>query len=325
MRATRSLPSLNALRVFEAAARHASFAQAADELHVTPGAVSHQIASLEDSLGTELFRRGTRSVTLTPAGRAFLPKLSEGFAALREAVDALDLESGGAERVLTVSVAPAFATRWLLPRLPRFTTEHPDISLSLSTGLGLIDVVRPDASATLGETSDHGAKADLAIRFGRGDYPGHRSDQLLAATVTPVCSPALLRGEHPLKSPRDLQHHVLIHDDTVYFDDPRPDWTVWMEAAGIAGLPTQRGPHFSHTALALDAAEDGLGVALGLSVLTDDDIQAKRLAAPFPITLPTPFGYWLACAEDHCDRPDVMAFRAWLLHEARGVEIAASA
>ena len=314
MRATKSLPSLNALRVFESAARHESFVQAAEELHVTPGAVSHQIATLESSLGTELFRRGTRSVVLTTAGRALLPKLSEGFASLREAVDAFD--AAAADRTLHVSLAPAFASRWLMPRLPRFASAHPEISLSLSTGLGLIDLVHPDASSTLAAPPEPGTVPDLSIRFGHGEYAGMRSDRLLTPTVTPVCSPSLLRGEHPLRVPGDLAHHVLLHDDTAYFEGDRVDWAAWLTAAGLDPRLAQRGPRFSHSALALDAAEDGLGVALGLSALVETDVAAGRLVTPFALEIPSPFGYWLVSAESVADQPEVEAFRDWMLSQA---------
>ena len=314
MRPLRSLPSLNALRAFEAVARHRSFAQAADELHVTPGAVSHQIAALEETLGIALFRRDARSVTPTDAAEACLPQLTQGFVALREALRLLQADVQ--QQTLTVSVAPAFATRWLLPRLPHFTAAHPAIELRVSTGLGLIDVLRTDASASLGETSDHGASADLAIRFGRGSYPGCRADKLFDVSVTPVCSPRLMPGASPLRTPGDLRHQLLLHDDTVYFDDDRPDWQVWLAAAGADDVGASRGPHFSHTGLALDAAIDGLGVALGISLLTTTDIAAGRLVAPFALELPSHASYYLVCPEASASRTEIAAFRDWLLDEA---------
>ena len=315
MRAKRRLPPLNALRTFEVAARHLSFAQAAQELHVTPGAVSHQVTALENYLGIALFRRGTRAVALTAAAQACLPKLSEGFDCLSEAVERLG--TGEQHGVLTVSVAPAFATRWLLPRLPSFTAAHPEVELRLSTGLGLIDALRPEASVSLGEKSDHRESADLAIRFGRGRYPGCRADKLFAPTVTPVCSPRLLAARQPLRSPGDLRHYSLLHDDTVYFDESRPDWAVWLEAANVEGVDAERGPRFSHTALALDAAVDGLGVALALSLLAEPDISAGRLVAPFQLSLASQFAYYLVYPDGTGDRPRLATFRHWLLGEAK--------
>lgn len=315
MQKLHSLPSLNALRVFEAVARHLSFAQAAEELHVTPGAVSHQIAALENTLGVLLFKRDARAVSLSPAAEACLPTLALGFNALREAIRLLQADAPAS--ALTVSVAPAFATRWLLPRLSRFAAAHPEIELQVSSGMGLIDAVRPEASVSLGETSDHGASADLTIRFGRGVYPGCRSDKLFSVAVTPVCSPRLMTGAHPLNTPDDLRHHLLLHDDTAYFDDRRPDWKVWLEAAGVTGIDASRGPRFSHSGLALDAAADGLGVALGISLLVAHDVDAGRLVVPFAVQLPSSFAYYLVYPETATERAPLTAFRAWLLEEAR--------
>ena len=313
MVALRSLPSLNALRVFEAVARHRSFSQAAEELHVTPGAVSHQIAGLEDALGITLFSREGRAVALTPAAEACLPKLTQGFNAIREALQLL--RAGDDQHTLTVSVAPAFATRWLLPRLTRFTAAHPTIELRLSTGIGLIDAVRSEASSTVRVPADQSVSSDVSIRFGRGVYAGSRADKLFAASVTPVCSPRLVAGSHALQSPGDLRHHALLHDDTVYFDDDRADWKVWLDAADEHDVDADRGPRFSHTGLALDAAADGLGVALGIALLTADDIASGRLVAPFAMQLPSPFSYYLVSSEGNAERREVTAFREWLLDE----------
>ena len=318
MQKLNTLPSLNALRVFESAARNRSFAQAAEELHVTPGAVSHQIAALENTLGVQLFHRDARGVELTSAAQACLPALTIAFQALRESLRILQADRPAGP--LTVSVAPAFASRWLLPRLSHFTAAHPQIELQLSTGLGLIDAVRPEASSSLGERSDHDASADLTIRFGRGVYAGCRSDRLLSAVVTPVCSARLRDGAHPLVGPDDLRHHLLLHDDTTYFDDSRPDWQVWLDAAGVSGIDATRGPRFSHSALALDAATDGLGVALGVSLLAAQDVADGRLVIPFDLTLPSPFAYYLVYPEGSAERPQLAAFRAWLLDEARDFE-----
>ena len=317
MQKLQTLPSLNALRVFEAVARHRSFAQAAAELHVTPGAVSHQITSLEDTVGVRLFDRDARGVELTAAARACMPALTSGIQGLRDALRILqaDRPTGA----LTVSVAPAFASRWLLPRLSLFAAAHPEIELQVSTGLGLIDAVRSEASSSLGERSDHDASADLAIRFGRGVYAGYRADALFGTSIAPVCSPRLLNGPHPLREPADLRHHLLLHDDAAYFDDRRPDWQVWLDAAGVTGLDATRGPRFSHSGLALDAAIDGLGVALGITLLADHDVADGRLVMPFALALPSPFAYYLVYPESSAQRPQLAAFRAWLLAESKRV------
>jgi LysR family glycine cleavage system transcriptional activator len=312
VRALRNFPSLNALRAFEAVARLRSFAQAADELHVTPGAVSHQIAGLEDTLGVVLFRRDARAVTLTPAAEAGLGRLTQGFDALREAVRLF--QTDGRARSLAIRVAPAFATRWFLPRLTHFTERHPDIDLRVSTDSGLIDASRGEAPPPA-DVPDHGLDTHLAIRFGRGRYPGQRVDRLFATTtVTPVCSPRLLGGVVGAGID-ELRHHLLLHDDTVYFDGGRPDWEVWLDAAGATGIDASRGPRFGHTGLALDAAADGVGVALGIPLLVASDVASGRLVAPFPLRLPSPYAYFLVCPEASAESPEVVAFRAWLRDE----------
>jgi LysR family glycine cleavage system transcriptional activator len=311
VRSFRNLRSLNALRVLEAVARLRSFAHAADELHVTPGAVSHQINGLEALLGVTLFKRDARSVTLTPAAEAALPKLSQGFAALRDALALLQADRR--RGTLAISVAPAFATRWFLPRLQHFTDDHPDIDLRVAAGSGLIDASRSEASPVIGGDPEAGVAANLAIRFGHGSYPGHRADKLFDAEVTAVCSPRSLIG-----APADaIRAGLLLHDDTIYFDDGRPDWQVWLDGAGIGGIDASRGPRFSHTGLALDAAADGVGFALGIPLLTASDVAAGRLVAPFPFRLPTPFSYYLVYAEADADRPELRLFRDWLLDEVR--------
>jgi len=319
----RSAP-LNGLRAFEAAARHASFAAAADELFVTPGAISHQIAGLEEFLGVKLFVRGTRSIALTPAAEACLPLLTQGFAKLRDGVALLVRDEP--ERPLTVRVAPAFATRWLLPRLASFTRAHPEIELRVSTGPGLTEAARLDGAVPVAETFGDNAGADLSIRFGRGRHGGLISEKLLDAAVTPVCGTRLLGGAGTTAlEPADLRRYTLLHDDTTVFDDERSDWAVWLAAAGVDGIDAARGPRFSHTGLALEAAEDGLGFALGITALTAGDVRSGRLVAPFALELPSTFAYHLVYGEALAHRADLQAFRAWLLAEAAGDQRAATA
>lgn len=310
---SRTLPPLNSLRVFEAAARHLSFAPAARELHVTPAAVSHQVKGLEERLGVRLFRRLARGLQLTRAGQAGLPALREGFERLAEAVEQIRMHEES--RTLAVSAAPSFATKWLAPKLHRFVRAHPDLDVRISASTRLIDPAR-DALAT-GEEQNGSpiGDADIAIRFGTGDYPGFRVETLLAAAVTPMCSPSLLAGEHPLREPEDLRHHVLIYDN-VFYDDGRSLWDAWLEAAGIQGVDTSHGLCFNHAMLALDAAADGLGVTLGMPVLAAADLAAGRLVNPLARTLPLKFAYYIVCGEDTCERDDVVAFRNWLLEEA---------
>ena len=230
----RSAP-LNGLRAFEAAARHSSFAAAAIELFVTPGAISHQIAALEDFLGIKLFVRGTRGVTLTAPAKACLPLLTQGFATLARAMTVL--EGDDATRLLTVDVAPAFATRWLLPRLAAFTKAHPEVALRVSTSLGLIDEPLRETSVGSPDTADPPVTVDVSIRFGRGHYPGSFSEKLLEVEVTPVCSPRLL-GDRSDAAVADtsldvLRHATLLHDETAYFD---------AGARRLGGLARRRRP-----------------------------------------------------------------------------------
>lgn len=311
------LPPLNALRAFEAAARHLSFAMAAKELHVTPAAVSHQVKGLEEHLGMRLFRRLARGLELTRPGQALRPKLREGFGTLAEALEDLRaLEDPG---TLSVSVAPSFATRWLAPRLHRFVGAHPELDVRINASTRLIDPKKGELASGDAVAGSPVEDADIVVRFGTGDYPGFRVDRLMPVSVTPMCSPRLAAGEHPLRAPEDLRHHVLIHDN-VSFDDGGPLWDAWLRAAGAEGIDTSRGLHFNHAMLALEAAADGMGVALGMPVLAGADLAAGRLVAPLASALPLKFAYYVVSAEDTAGqngaRSDVAAFRDWLLEEA---------
>lgn len=303
------LPPLNALRAFEAAARHGSFPAAARELNVTPGAISRQVRLLEDYLGVELFRRLSHGVELTERARKALPRLEEGFARLAEAAEMLRL---GTAPGLTVQVVPGFAVKWLVPRLHRFAEAHPDIELRLAADRFAIDayeVARPAA------VEDGGHEDAVAIRYGPGPYPGAEAVRLFEIGIRPVCSPAALAA-HPLKTPGDLAHHVLLHDETCHFLQEQRDWAVWLRAAGVQEADAHRGLTFNHSALALDAALQGLGVALGVSVLVEDDLAQGRLVAPFELALPARCSYWLVIPPRLAALPAVQAFRDWLVKEA---------
>ena len=233
---------------------------------------------------------------------------------MRAAVALLDPVEAQA---LTVSVAPAFATRWLLPRLGAFTAAHPQIALRVSTGSGMSDAAREDgivAFASFDEPSRGGA--DLSIRFGRGHYAGLISERLFEAEVTPVCGPRLLARRKEALVPADLARFTLLHDDTAVFDAGRTDWDVWLAAAGVVDVDASRGPRFGHTGLALEAAEDGLGFALGITALTGRDVQAGRLIAPFAQKLRSSFAYHLVYNEALAGRDDLRTFRGWLQAEA---------
>lgn len=299
--APRRLPPLNALRAFEAVARHLSMKLAADELHVTPAAVSHQIKGLERHLGVTLFRRLNRALLLTDEGQLCLPGVREGFERLARAMD--PLRARERRSVLVASVAPSFATRWLVPRLDRLAAVHPDLELRITAEMSLADFRRDDV--------------DVAIRFGAGQYPGLRSVKLFGDTVIPMCSPRLTRGRGALKRPSDLLRFTLLHDDSLNTDSTAPDWASWLKAAGVDDPNPHRGPHFNQTDHALQAAINGLGVVLSRRTIAEGDMAEGRLVAPFDLQLPMTFAYHLVCPEMMADRPKVVAFREWLLSELR--------
>lgn len=299
---TASLPSLNGLRAFEAAARHLSFTKAATELHVTQTAISHQIRRLEEQLGVKLFQRQTRALALTPDAQAFLPEVSAAFADLHAATERLLRPRR--QRILTVSTLPTLGAKWLVPRLPSFQEAHPGIEVRISTSTRMADLARDGV--------------DLAIRFGRGVWPGLRADWLMAEGIFPVCSPALLRGPIPLRTPADLAQHTLLH-----VDYQRDEWQLWLTAAGVAAPQTrnlsQRGLTFDLAFMALQAAMDGLGVAIGHRSYVEADLAAGRLVAPFELSLPSEAGFYVVCLEAMADVPDIQVFRSWLLANTGGV------
>jgi LysR family glycine cleavage system transcriptional activator len=296
----RKLPPLNALRAFEAAARHLSFTKAADELAVTPAAVSHQVKGLEDLLGVTLFRRTKRTLLLTDEAQAVLPGIRDGFERLLGAVE--QLGEVGKTGVLTVSLAPSFAVKWLLPRLDRFQAAHPDIDVRVAASNELVDF-------SLGDV-------DLAIRYGAGRYEGLAVEHLVSDTVYPVCSPDLLKGPNALTAPERLREHVLLHDDSTDDDETCPTWQMWMKAAGLGTVDASRGPRFNQSSLVLEAAILGRGVALAKSTLADADVAAGRLVRPFDVSVPVNFAYYVVYPEAKAALPKVRLFHDWLRREA---------
>lgn len=290
----RRLPPLNALPSFEAAARHLSFSKAADELHVTHGAVSRAVRNLEDQLGVRLFVRETRSVSLTPIGASYAADVREALDHLAAAtIAATGQQSSG---VLSVSTLDSFAAKWLVPRLFRFRRSHGDIDVRLSTSEKLADLVSDGI--------------DVGIRYGRGQYPGLRAELLLEEDISPVCSPKLLEGPHPLRVPADLKHHTLIHDDF------HIDWSMWLRTAGVEDVDPYRGPTYHSSEHAVQAAMMGEGVALGRSALVADDLNAGRLIRPFTFRLPAGLAYYLVYPPRALQRHKVKVFRDWLVAEA---------
>lgn len=305
------LPPLPALRAFEASARHLSFKRAAAELFVTPAAVSQQIKVLEAYLGVSLFRRAPGELGLTEAGRAMLPRVREGLDALAAAVT---LVQAPPENGLTVHAPPSFAQRWLVPRLSRFAAKHPDVALRLASDVCNIDGPGHGPEGVLANPRDAGSA--VAIRFGKGVYPGFCSDLLLQPEYVLVCSPDLLGRSGPLSAPVDLGRQILIHDESIPDETMRPSWAEWFRLAGVADVDCSRGPRFSSAVLVLEAALGGQGVALALWPLVEADVRSGRLVVPFPVALPSRYVYSLVAHDAVQERPVVRDFRAWLMAEA---------
>jgi LysR family glycine cleavage system transcriptional activator len=290
----RRLPPLNALKAFEAAARHESFTRAAEELCVTQGAVSHQVKALEVELGVKLFNRERQRLLITAAGRDYL-------AVVR---DALDRIAVGTERLvqrqssgaLTVSTSPDFAAKWLVHRLGRFSEAHPDIDLRISATLHHVDFAREEV--------------DLAVRHGDGNWAGLDVERLCTEQLFAVCSPKLLSARHRVSKPSDVLKFPLLH-----LDD-RQDWSKWLEAAGVADAKLSHGPVLNRASMVIDAAVDGQGVALARTTLAAWDLINGRLTRPFDVALRLSKSYWIVCPKATSTLPKIVTFRAWLLAEA---------
>jgi len=295
----KDLPPLTALRAFEAAGRHLSITRAADELSVTAAAVSHQVKTLEDYLEVRLFRRAGNSLFLTDAGQAFLPGLRAGFAELERAMNTL--REHDVRGAFVLSVAPAFATKWLIPRLDDFHAAHPDIDVRISTTLELADFERDGV--------------DAAIRVGRGRYPGLVAHRLFGESVVPMCSPALLKGERPLAVPEDLRHHVLLHFDWPAQEQVTPDWGTWLRSTQVKGVDAARGPRFTQPDYAMQAAVEGAGVVLGWRSLARADLDSGRLTIPFDLPLQMDVAFYFVYPERSAERPKLARFRDWLLSQ----------
>jgi LysR family glycine cleavage system transcriptional activator len=290
----RRLPPLNALPSFEAAARHLSFSRAADELCVTHGAVSRAVRNLEDHLGVQLMIRATRSIRLTPIGKSFAAEIRDVLERLAAATSAATGQSSG---IVSVSTIDSFAARWLMPRLFRFRRTHGDIDVRVATSERLADFASDGI--------------DIAIRCGGGQYPGLSAELLMKEDHFPVCSPKLLKGRYPLRTPADLVHHTLLHDVFTV------DWAIWLRSAGIDNVDPHRGPTFLSSDHAIQAATQGEGVVLGRSALVADDLAAGRLVRPFEFSLPASFAYYVVYPPRALQRPNVKAFHDWLMAEAR--------
>lgn len=290
-----NLPSLNGLRAFEAAARHLSFKAAAQELFVTPGAVSQQVKGLEEALGRRLFLRLSRGIQLTEAGAMLLPSLGEAFQRISDASDRIT--GSDIHGPLTVSVLPSFAVKWLVPRLGEFRKRHPEYDVRVSAKAHLVDFSRESV--------------DVAIRLGAGDWAGLKSEWLMAGDLVPVCSPKLLKGRHPLKTPQDLKHHTLLHNESYR------EWPMWLKVNGVEGVDATRGSSFSDTGMVVQAAIEGQGVGLSRMALAEDDLRSGRLVQPFDLPVPSELAYYVVYPESRAGQPKIAAFRNWLMAEAK--------
>jgi LysR family glycine cleavage system transcriptional activator len=299
------LPSLNGLHAFEAAARHLSFTRAADELHVTQTAISHQIRRLEEQLGKRLFVRASRALRLTRDGADYLPAIRAAFDDLRRATARLQRPDRDGQ--LTVSTTASLAAKWLVTRVASFQDAHPGIEVRITTSPHLVDFQREEV--------------DVAVRYGRGNWPGLRTQWLMAEDIFPVCSPALMTGAKPLRRPEDLVHHTLLHTTI-----GREDWQLWLTAAGLpVSLALRRGLSFDQGFMSIQAATDGLGVALSSRSLVDADIAAGRLVMPFDVVLPADAGYYIVAPEETADSTKIALFRDWLARSiAKGSEAASA-
>jgi LysR family transcriptional regulator, glycine cleavage system transcriptional activator len=285
------LPPLPALRSFEAAARLESFSRAADELHVTHGAVSHQVRALEEFLGARLFARNGRRVALTADGRVFADRVRAALRDIGEAANSLR-RPGRANR-LTVSLVPSFAARWLMPRLGRFMAAHPDITVNVHASLALVDFERDEI--------------DLAIRFGSGDWPRVEAEKFMDDEYFPVASPGFNRGRLPSRPVELAQFRLMTSDD-----EP---WTPWFKAAGVK-LAEPEGPIFSDSSMVVQAAIDGRGIALVRRSITEGALAAGSLVRLFEIAIPAPGSYYLVRPKGPAPQK-VLAFRAWMLEEKK--------
>lgn len=295
-------PPLNALKAFEATARHLSFSRAADELHVTPAALSHQIKGLEDFLGLKLFVRRTRSIELTDAGRMLYPGLHAGFQQIRQAVGTLERLRN--DRVLVISAPPGFTGKWLAPRLYRFAMAEPDIDARVSSSFGLANFAADGVDVAIRNVTEN-AERDPELSY----------EPLVPLVVKPVVSPKLLDQTGPLETPEDLKKLNLIHDDSLSGRNRIPTWEDWFRAAGVTGVDVSRGLRFSAADHAIDATVEGAGVLLSYTLLAHDDLRSGRLIAPFPLALATGRTFHLVCPKVLAERPKVKAFRTWILAE----------
>ena len=294
------LPPLKALQAFESAGRHLSFTLAAQELNVTPGAISQQIRQLEEFLEVRLFKRLNRAIVLTDHGQLLLPSIGHGFEQLREGVNLLRQSAGGGP--LTITSAPSFVSKWLIPRLSRFKALHRDVDVRIDTSDRLVDFAREDI--------------DVGIRFGDGQYPELDTVFLFSFDLIPVCSPELLRDGRQLKTVSDLKNFTLLHSNYDELDPGWPDWSMWLKVVDAEDVDASHGIYFNQSDQLFQAAIDGQGVALLANVMADPEVAAGRLMQPFSARLPVKLNYHLVTSPYKARLAKVRAFREWILDES---------
>jgi LysR family glycine cleavage system transcriptional activator len=300
------------MRIAQTVPRHRSFSAAAEELSVTPAAVGQLVRTLEDWLGTALFVRGGSGrarLVPTPAAERALPDIRAGLASLSVGLERLSEAS--AHGVLTVTVSPAFASKWLLPRIERFQTRCPDTDVRLDTSLKPVDFVAQ--------------QIDIGVRYGLDNWQGLASEKLMDEEVYPVCSPQLLTERGCFERPCDLTRETLIHDQSMDAQTGFPSWDEWLRRAAMTEVNTARGLKINNSAAVLQAAVDGQGIALARSVMAADDIAAGRLVRLFPeLNYPSPLAYYIVYRTESATLPRLVAFRDWLLSEAASTRCASS-
>lgn len=296
------IPPLNALRAFEATARHLSLTKAAAELNVTPGAISHQLRGLESLLRVSLFERGVRKIALTSAGKMLYPGIQRGFSQISEAV--ADLRQAGNQHVLVVSASPGLTSKWLVPRLYRFANAYPDIDVRISSSLQNANFTTDGVNVAV-RNMPIGAKSDASLAI----------ERFVEITLVPVCSPRLVDMDS-LPTPYALSKMPLIHDDTLAERVTVPTWADWFAAAKVRKIDLRRGLHFDSPDHALNAATEGAGILLAADLLAYDDLRTGRLVVPVPLALPSGRGYHLVYPKRERRRPAVEAFCSWIKAEA---------
>jgi LysR family glycine cleavage system transcriptional activator len=302
----RRLPPLNSIRAFEATARHYSFSKAAEELNVTPGAVSQQVKVLEDYLNIELFKRKNRSILLTDEAQVCLPLLSDGLDKLAKGIDMIREQNN--QKPLTITTPPALTSYWLLPRLSEFKKQFPNIDVRIDASNTLADLINDDI--------------DVGIRFGTGNYPELETEYLFSQKIIPVCSPSLLQA-NKIQTPQDLENVTLLHTQSDFFvrDSTHVDWDMWFASVGTSHIDPNHGLHFSQHSLAVDAAIRGQGVALVGDVVVSDELASGQLIKLFEHTdIPLNFSFYLVYSKTKAALQRVRSFRAWLLNEVSKVQ-----